>query len=807
MAKIDLHLHSKYSEMPSQWFMKKFSALECYTEIEDVYKIATSRGMDFITITDHNRIDGALKLKEKYPDKVIVGVESSVKFPESDHSIDLLLYGITPEQFEEIELLRKNVYEIRDYIKSENIAYSVAHPTFSENGKLDFEHLEKLILLFDVFEGRNGGRTQIHNDIWIDATINLTPEIIEDLYSKHRIEPISDTPWLKGYTAGSDDHSGLFIGTTYTLIPNAKTTDDVVNSIREKNTIPFGNHNDFKRLLFTALKVFYEFLKDNKQVRYHKFLDEVLRNNLILGEKVSFKNSLIIKSLKFFSKFSNNPNKQLIVNLIDKVQNNSNKNINEKLDIIYDEISSFFDERLKKVFMPIIENPKNSSHLNSIVTSYENLPGILISFPFLFTFKHLNKGRHLIDELKNQFCLNLNSDKRILWFTDTINDLNGVSTTLKELGWQSFLNKKEFQLVVSIDEGKIKGDLPPNVINLPFVHKFKLPYYESYELTLPSLLNSLNVLSNSNPDIIYVSTPGPVGLLGLLMAKLFGIKSVAVYHTDFKLQVEAITKDYELASLVDKYVNWFYSQFDEVASPSEFYINVLRERQVKSNLSVFRRSINLSRFSPNLNHKSETKSKFKIKEGINLLYAGRISKDKNLDFLIELFNQASNKYKELNLILAGDGPYLDELKSKSNSERIIFTGGLSYDELPQIYSIADIFLFPSETDTFGMVVLEAQACGIPAIVSDYGGPKEIIIDSQTGFVARRNDLNDWLEKLFILIDMKYNNPELFNFMKSESRKNAVKNFNWKNTANYLFSNKVSDVRKKNQELEIIVNSV
>lgn len=807
MAKIDLHLHSKYSEMPSQWFMKKLSALECYTEIEDVYKIATSRGMDFITITDHNRIDGVLKLKEKYPEKVLVGVESSVKFPESGHYIDLLLYGITPEQFEEIELLRDNVYEMRDYLKNENIAYSVAHPTFSENGKLDFEHLEKLILLFDVFEARNGGRIKIHNDIWIDAMLNLTPEIIEDLYVKYRIEPISDTPWIKGFTAGSDDHSGLFIGTTYTFIPNAKTVEDVINSIKEKNTIPFGDHNNFKRLLFTVLQVFYQFLKDKNQIRYKKFLDSILIDNLIYRKKSRFQISLYIGLLKMISKFIQDPNKKFIINLIDKVHLNPVKDVNEKLDIVFEELSLFLDERVKKIFSPIIENPSNQINLELITQSYNNLPGLLLSFPFLYTFKHLNKSKHLIDQLENKFCNTSKNNKKILWFTDTLNDINGVSTTLKELGWQSYLNKKDFHLVVSIDERKMNGDFPPNIINLPFVGKFNLPYYERYELSIPSILRSLNILSNYNPDVIYVSTPGPIGLLGLLMAKLYGIKCVAIYHTDFKLQVEAILKDYELAALVDRFVNWFYSQFDVVESPSEFYVNVLKERKIKSEISVFRRSINLSRFSPKLNHKEETKTKFKIKDGINLLYSGRISRDKNLDFLIELFYRAQNQINDLNLILVGDGPYLDELKSKNKNDRILFTGGLNYEELPQIYSVADIFLFPSETDTFGMVVLEAQACGIPAIVSDYGGPQEIIINSQTGFVAQRNNINDWLEKLFILIEMKQNNPELFNFMKVEARKNAVKNFNWKDAAEHLFKKSEPVTKIKPQKAEVMINSI
>ncbi|MCX8056553.1 MAG: glycosyltransferase [Ignavibacteria bacterium] len=807
MSKIDLHLHSKFSEPPDHWLMKKFSALECYTEIEDVFQIAQQRGMDFVTITDHNRIDGALKLKEKYPNKVIIGVESAVKFPDSGHSIDLLLYGITEKQFEEIQLLRKDVYEMRDYVKCENIAYSVAHPTFSENGKLSIEDLEKLILLFDVFEGRNGGRIKIHNDVWIDGMINLTPEKIEDLYSKYKIEPISDTPWIKGFTGGSDDHSGLFIGTTYTLIPDAKSTDDVLKAIREKRTIPFGSHNDFKRLLFTALKVFFEYLKDKELIRHEKLFHKFFKKYLIGNSQKSFVDNLYLQLLQISSKFVRDEIKHELFKLAQAVIENSNLDINSKFEIIYDKLSSFFDKKISVVFEPFIKINNSTSIIKSIESSYLNLPNILFTAPFIFTFHHLNKGRNLIEEFSNKYCPQINERKKVLWFTDTFNDLNGVSTTLNELLTQSYINKENLHIVISVDEKKIKNDLPENVINIPLIEKFNLPYYESYELSIPSLFKALNILSKHSPDVVYISTPGPVGLLGLLMAKIYNIEVRGVYHTDFKLQVEAITGDYELAEIVDKYVNWFYSQCDYVESPSHFYLNVLKERNVKTHLTVFRRSINLTKFSPKYGRDYEIKSPYQIKDGINLLYSGRISKDKNLDFLFELYLKSINKFPDLNLIIVGDGPYLEKLKSKyQTNKRIVFTGGVEHSQLPEIYSIADVFLFPSETDTFGMVVLEAQACGVPAIVSDYGGPKEIIVDSQTGFVALRNNIDDWIEKLFILIDMKLNNPELFNFMKTEARKNAVKNFNWQKTSEHLFKKSVSTSNAQVHEYEFVINS-
>ena len=150
MTKVDLHCHSFYSEHPSEWFLQRLGAKESYTEPQLIYDELIAKGMDFVTITDHNRIDGALILKNKYPEKIIIGLESTAYFPEDNCKIHILIYGLDREQFEQIQQLRTNIYELRDSLKEQNLAHAVAHATYSVNGKLTQDHLEKLLLLFDV---------------------------------------------------------------------------------------------------------------------------------------------------------------------------------------------------------------------------------------------------------------------------------------------------------------------------------------------------------------------------------------------------------------------------------------------------------------------------------------------------------------------------------------------------------------------------------------------------------------------------------------------------------------------------------
>ena len=137
--------------------------------------MARKRGMDFVTVTDHNRIKASLELVKKHPKHCFTGVESTVYFPEDNCKVHVLIYGLDREQFIKIQKKRLNIYKLRDYLMQEDLACVVAHATYSVNGKLTLEHLEKLILLFNNFEGRNGSRSVLNNEVLTKVLKELTP--------------------------------------------------------------------------------------------------------------------------------------------------------------------------------------------------------------------------------------------------------------------------------------------------------------------------------------------------------------------------------------------------------------------------------------------------------------------------------------------------------------------------------------------------------------------------------------------------------------------------------------------------------
>jgi len=123
-----------------------------------------------------------------------------------------------------------------------------------------------------------------------------------------------------------------------------------------------------------------------------------------------------------------------------------------------------------------------------------------------------------------------------------------------------------------------------------------------------------------------------------------------------------------------------------------------------------------------------------------MLFVGRVSKEKNLDLLVSATRRLAEMKVPVRPIIVGDGPYMSEMRQLLPDA--IFTGYLGGEDLAMAYASADFFVFPSTTDTFGNVVLEAQACGIPAIVSDVGGPRDLVAHGVDGLVTRALDVAD-----------------------------------------------------------------
>ena len=706
MARADLHVHSQYSKHPSEWFLQRIGTRESYTDIEELYHIAKKSGMDFVTITDHNTIDGVRLLNKKYPDDTFVSSEFTVYFPEDGCKIHLLAYDISDTQFTEMNALRKDIYALRDFIKKEHIAYSVAHATYSVNRRLSLATIEKLVLLFDVFEGINGARNAYYNQVLREVLSHLTPDDIERLHEKYGIEPMSTDPWVKGFTGGSDDHAGLFIGQTAT-IADCRDKEEFIQMIRDKRTTAFGRTNDYKSFAFTIYKIAYDFSKNTAEKKNGGIWD-LINTTVFEGKRLDLKSWLAMQKFKRYKNERDKLFVQFLDELINDISYNESLAVDEKIQRMYDNIAALIDNFFIMVVQSLTNDLKNGEPGKMFRTISAALPVFFLSAPFISSLKHLYLDRDLIQDLRKQFIKETRpSDKRVLWFTDTFNDLNGVAVTLNNIVAIVQEQKLSVKFVVSIPEKDALKAHKHSVINLPHIYSYTPEFYPQYTLRIPSLLKSIAMIYEHNPSEIIVSTPGPVGLLGLLLSRLFGIPCTGVYHTDFTRQTEHIITDEGMAFLMERYIKWFYSLMDEIRVPTKEYINILVDRGYEQNkMKLFKRGIDTNIFRYADTCRTTIQDRYKIPDGFTLLWSGRVSKDKRIDVLLNIYARVLQEFPDTNLIIAGDGPDLEALRGEARPlERVFCLGRLPREALIDLYSFADLFVFPSTVDTFGMVAI------------------------------------------------------------------------------------------------------
>ncbi|MCB4791061.1 MAG: glycosyl transferase family 1 [Elusimicrobia bacterium] len=617
VIKVDLHVHSKYSEHPSEWFLQRIGASESYTDPEFIYRAAKENGMSFVTITDHNKIEGVMRLKERHPEDVFTGLETTAYFPENGCKVHILIYGLGYTEYDEIQKIRKDIYQLRDYIKEKNLAYSVAHAMYSVNDRLSIEHLEKLILLFDNFEGINGARNKLNNNIWIKTLESLNPEKIGDLFKKHGLEPFGNMPWIKGLSGGSDDHGGIFIGKTYTMA-EANNLQEFLDKIKSNKISADGRHNDFKSLAFALYKIAYDFSK-SKSNNFSKSFISKLSSLFFENNALSFKDRLKIKKMKYSYKKGDDNVRDLITELIEEFRANNSLPIENKLDLIYSKIASIADE-FARIFIKSIETDlQRGDVINLIKNISTSLPGIFISIPFFSTFRHLFQSRDLSEELKTRFNINKNKAKKILWFTDDSDFANtGFLKSLDESAALHHKNRDVKFVSCNIKTGK-DVKVRQNIVNIPGIYSLELPWNKKTVFHIPSVLKSLQEVYEYDPDEIYISGSGPICLFGLFAAKLLNTKAVAVYDSDYSWDNNDLIEDDTISGIIDSYFKWFYSCMDTIKVLKKEHLNIFQQWNFEPNKIVFVKSnVKLSLYSAGDSRILEKDSSINLKERFDM---------------------------------------------------------------------------------------------------------------------------------------------------------------------------------------------
>jgi len=741
----DLHVHSKHSDRPTEWFLRRIGAPESFTEPAEVYRICRQKGMDYVTISDHNCIDGALEIA--HLPGTFISAELTTYFPEDGCKVHCLVQDITEQQFAEMQTIRQNIYELRKYLADKSILHVIAHPLFRVNDQLTVEHVEKLLLLFERFEVINGSRHPRAGDLTATLFSQLTEEQIWAMSDRYGIQPYGNKFWVKRFTGGSDDHSGIYAASAFTSTPPSESVQEYLEHLRAGRHEPGGTSGTSLRLAHSLYHIAYQYYSSRimNQGAGASVLGELFKR-LLSGYEEPEKGSGPVRAwaervVKRYRVRKLNPGERLLVEAFSKLRNQSQVGHDQASRRVGQDVESFatasrISHELGYAFLQQFLKHLEGGRVVDGFQSLASLGTVMLGIaPYFTAFGVQHKDEPFLQEAAVRLGggdLRPERSNRRAWVTDTFSDVNGVSNTIRMLTAKARERGLPITVMTSLE---VAPDAGSEAINFPPLGTFSLPEYDSQKMVFPPFLDIIETLERGNYHEVIISTPGPMGLAALAATRLLGIRAVGLYHTDFPQYVKCLTQDEVLEQLAWRYMQWFYGQMDRIHVPSEYYRKLLSENGFNaSKLRVLPRGVDLTRFNPGKRDPAFWKH-YGLNGNLKLLYVGRVSKEKNIKTLLEAFGNARTTMPNLDLVVVGDGPELASLSKQPGDGNIRFTGFLQGEELATAYASADLFIFPSASDTFGNVVLEAHASGLPAIVSTQGGPAEIIARNRSGLAV------------------------------------------------------------------------
>ncbi len=336
----------------------------------------------------------------------------------------------------------------------------------------------------------------------------------------------------------------------------------------------------------------------------------------------------------------------------------------------------------------------------------------------------------------------INSEIKVAYFAGTMRPgHDGVTRVLyrlidglKERGIKNIF----FSPIIPSEE-----EQPTPMFEVPSV---TFPLYKDYRVSVPGFKHFEKELSEFKPDIIHINSPCSLGCAAIKYGQKNNIPVVATYHTHFT----SYAKYYKIKSLECfgwGYLKNLYNRCDRVYVPSKPIMTELYEHGLNS-IEFLPHGIDTNIFNPKFKS-DDWKKELGLENKITLLFTGRLVWEKDLLTLAKAYKILNAKYPNAAFVLAGDGPIRRELEGMMPDA--VFLGNLSGEELSTAYASSDIFVFPSTTETFGNVVLEAMASGIPPVCVREGGSYGMINDGINGLIAEPHNTEDFAKKVESLL--------------------------------------------------------
>ncbi len=380
---------------------------------------------------------------------------------------------------------------------------------------------------------------------------------------------------------------------------------------------------------------------------------------------------------------------------------------------------------------------------------------------------------------------------KVAFFSDMlIANYDGFSRTIYNI--INRIPSEQFEFLFICGKGP-KGEFDHEFIEIPTM---PIPSNSRYKMALPYFVKGRieNTLDKFKPDIVHFSNPSPLGKLAVDYAKENNIPLVSIYHTHYISYVKYYFRNFpQLIPFAERRVlkltKYQYDLCDILYVPVKDIINQFKHYGYRTdNCVIWDRGMDCSLFHPGKRDKRLLRN-ITYNNLPNVLFASRIVWEKNLETLIKIYQ--AKKEIPFNMIIAGDGNALSDLKNLMPSAH--FLGNLSHEKLSQVYASSDIFLFPSDTETYGNVLIEAMASGLPIVSANSGGPVNILDDGKRGFLVNSHNPEEYLDKIELLLS----DDEVYYRMREEGLAFA-KSRDWDKLIHRYFNDLLYLIDQKNK---------
>ncbi|HEY5814951.1 MAG TPA: glycosyltransferase [Solirubrobacterales bacterium] len=689
-SRVDLHCHSTASQLSRLGIQRSLGLPECATPPGEVYELAKRRGMDFVTITDHDTIDGCLELADR-PD-CFVSEELTARFAGEAQAVHVLCYGIDPGDHEWLQAHAGDVEACAAYLRENEIVCALAHPFYNVAAPLERRHRRRLAELFPVWEVRNGSRA---------PELNMPAVIYVETHGSTGI-------------AGSDDHAGVDIGRTWTEAPPASAPEEFLAHLRAGDAAPAGEQGSAAKWAHAAMALATRALAMEETsagegapnpATVLKIAQRVVgqgadREGAVAADIVPDDARLLLDSW-LRSIGIELRGRELIRHLQSDEFSHAD---------LYRRARRVHDRRLREAIREgTMSVAVGDAHAAVSGVFGALLPAIPYAPPTVF-----------LGAEKSKLAERSGNRSRVALIADGIESMHGVTHTIEQIRERG----------VPGYEVEVVGTDAWVDRRLPAAASLSVPFYDGMTLGVPGLPDMAETLGEGRYDLVHVTAPGPAGVAAALLSRVSGTPLIASYHTELAAYAALRSGDDSLEALSRVALGAFYRAPSRVLSPSPAADRSLLGLGVEEGrVGRWERGVDATRFTPEKAHPGALPGELKV------LYAGRLTKEKGVDLLAESFLRAHRVDPRLHLLLAGGGPEEGELRARLG-EHATFLGWLEGEDLARAYAGADLFLFCSRTDTYGQVVLEAGAGGLPVVAVGEGGPAALIENRHTGILCR-----------------------------------------------------------------------